>query len=373
MSNQHIHIVSLDIPYPADYGGVIDIYYQVKALADAGLKIHLHCFYKDRKPANQQLAFCEQVYYYKRTFRLHPSIPYIVYSRKNNKLLERLSANNWPIILHGVHCSYLLYKGKLNKDRKILLRLQNTETLYYRTLALHEKNAAKKIFFKAESILLNKYEQSIANKAKLLAISNTDFDNFKNLFGAKDIHMVPAFIPNNTTKILEGSGEYCLYHGNLSVNENEIAAIWLLQHVFSNLQIPLTIAGKNPSKKLKAIVAQNKYARLIENPAEEKMLGLIQEAHINIVPSFNNTGLKLKLLNVLFNGRHCIANTAAAAGIENSHEICSVANTADEYRAQIKRLMQIPFTSVNISYRENLLHNQFSNKTSAAAIISLLQ
>lgn len=373
MSNQHIHIVSLDIPYPADYGGVIDIYYQVKALADAGLKIHLHCFYRDRKPANQQLAFCEQVYYYKRGIRLHPAIPYIVYSRRDNKLLERLSADNWPIILHGVHCSYFLYKGKFSQDRKILLRLHNTETLYYRTLALHEKNAAKKLFFKAESILLNKYEQLLANKATLLAISRTDYDNFKNLFGAKNIYLVPAYIPNNTTNIIEGSGEYCFYHGNLSVNENEIATIWLLQHVFSNLQIPFIIAGKYPSKKLKAIVAQNKYARLIENPAEEKMLGLIREAQINIVPSFNNTGLKLKLLNVLFNGRHCIANTAAVAGIENLHEVCSVANTADEFRVEIKRLMQIPFTSANIVYRENLLHNQFSNKTSTATIISLLQ
>ncbi|MCX6283192.1 MAG: mannosyltransferase, partial [Bacteroidetes bacterium] len=41
---QHLHIVSFDIPYPPDYGGVIDVYYKIKTLSEAGVKIHLHCF-----------------------------------------------------------------------------------------------------------------------------------------------------------------------------------------------------------------------------------------------------------------------------------------------------------------------------------------
>ena len=39
-----LHIVSFDIPYPANYGGVIVIFNQIKALHAAGVKVILHCF-----------------------------------------------------------------------------------------------------------------------------------------------------------------------------------------------------------------------------------------------------------------------------------------------------------------------------------------
>ena len=44
MPDKHLHIVSFDIPYPPNYGGVIDVYYKLKALHRKGVKIILHCF-----------------------------------------------------------------------------------------------------------------------------------------------------------------------------------------------------------------------------------------------------------------------------------------------------------------------------------------
>ena len=39
-----IHIVSFDVPFPPEYGGVIDVYFKAKALSEKGLKVLLHCF-----------------------------------------------------------------------------------------------------------------------------------------------------------------------------------------------------------------------------------------------------------------------------------------------------------------------------------------
>ena len=39
MSDLHIHIVSFDIPYPANYGGVIDVFFKAKFLAEKGVKV----------------------------------------------------------------------------------------------------------------------------------------------------------------------------------------------------------------------------------------------------------------------------------------------------------------------------------------------
>ena len=37
MPDKHLHIVSFSIPYPANYGGVIDVFYKLVALHKAGI------------------------------------------------------------------------------------------------------------------------------------------------------------------------------------------------------------------------------------------------------------------------------------------------------------------------------------------------
>ena len=39
-----LHIVSFNVPWPANYGGVMDVFYRLRALSRAGLRIHLHCY-----------------------------------------------------------------------------------------------------------------------------------------------------------------------------------------------------------------------------------------------------------------------------------------------------------------------------------------
>jgi len=53
MSDQHLHIVSFDIPYPANYGGVIDVFYKAQALTAKGVKVHLHCFEYNREHSKE--------------------------------------------------------------------------------------------------------------------------------------------------------------------------------------------------------------------------------------------------------------------------------------------------------------------------------
>ena len=65
MSDNHLHIVSFDVPYPANYGGVIDVFYKVKALSERGVKVHLHCFEYGRQPAECLEDICYSVNYYK--------------------------------------------------------------------------------------------------------------------------------------------------------------------------------------------------------------------------------------------------------------------------------------------------------------------
>ena len=139
--DKHLHIVCLEIPYPADYGGVIDIFYTIKALHKIGVAIHLHCFTKGRAAQSELLKYCSTVNYYPRKTGLSAvtfKLPYIVNSRKSDALIANLKKDNYPVLLEGVHCSYYLHTGELN-NRKLMLRLHNTEFEYYKQLAKNEQ------------------------------------------------------------------------------------------------------------------------------------------------------------------------------------------------------------------------------------------
>src|SRR5690606_1545918 len=94
-----LHVVSFDVPFPADYGGVQDVFYKVKVLSELGVKIHLHCFAYGRKQAPELESLCESVHYYERNTGhkgLSINLPYIVSSRINQQLINTLREDNHP-------------------------------------------------------------------------------------------------------------------------------------------------------------------------------------------------------------------------------------------------------------------------------------
>ncbi len=371
MAERHLHIVTHDIPYPADFGGVIDIFYKIKTLHQNGVKIYLHCFQNKRPQQIELEKYCASVYYYERntgianfSFRL----PYIVSSRKSGELLQNLQKDNYPILFEGVHSTYHFYNGSLN-NRLVVLRLFNAEFEYYHHLALHERNPFRKLFYAHESKLLKNYEKKLAQKIPILALSGKDVELYQQNFGATDIKHVPVFLPYLHAGGQQGKGFFCLYHANLAVNENEEAALWLVQKVFNDLDIPFVIAGKNPSQKLIFLAEQNQQACVVANPSDKELHDLIAKAQINILPSFNNTGVKLKLLNALYNGRHCIVNNAGVAG-SGLRKACTLAEDEDDFKTAVKYLYDMPYTMEENSRRQQLLE-LYDNQKNADKLIDI--
>lgn len=371
--NKHLHIIALDVPWPADYGGVVDLFYKIVHLHKQGIKIHLHCFTGGRAPQDELDQYCESVQYYVRKKfpqALCPGLPFIVSSRINKQLLQNLQQDDYPILMEGIHSTYYLFNGAL-KNRKVFVRLHNVEFNYYGKLAEHEKVFWKKIYFKTESWLLKRYEKKMANKATFWSLSLHDMEVYKKDLGANKIEFLPAFVAWDQVSPQSGKGCFCLYHGNLSVNENEEAAEWLLTKVFNQISVPLVIAGKKPSAQLEELAHVNKNTCLVANPSEKEMQDLIKKAQINILPSFNNTGVKLKLLNALYNGRYCLANHAAVEGAAMDH-LCELAETAEEFKEAVLALYEQPFAIEEAHEREHVLQATYNNCENAARIINWL-
>lgn len=368
----HLHIVSFDVPYPPDYGGAFEVYFKIRSLSEKGVKIHLHCFEYGRGNPKELEQYCEQVHYYQRNTGhkgLSVSAPYIVSSRANEELIINLEKDNHPILLEGIHCTYFLQLGSL-KDRKVIVRLHNVECNYYRQLARQSRSLSKKFFYLREAIMLRKYEKKIAaSKALILAMTEKDAAFYRTELGAKNVDFLPAFIGWDFPLCQEGLGTFCLYHGNLSVPENEKVAIWLLDHVFSNLEIPFVIAGKNPSAHLEKLAHKKKHTCIVANPSDKEMQDLIQKAQMNILPSFTSTGVKFKLLYSVFCGRHCVVNEKMTEGTELG-PACHVATTENAFKSIIMQLYRKPFEEEEVQLRENLIHHYYNNGKTAAQLIN---
>lgn len=373
MTDQHLHIVMHDIPFPVVHGGLVDLYHQMTALHAIGVKIHLHCFKKHNQTEQPELEkYCVSVNYYKRATGftgLTYSLPYIVSSRKNKRLVEKLCQDDHPIIVGGIHCSSLLLEPKL-RDRKFLLRLYNIEHTYYRQLGRFERTTFKKIYFYRESKLLEKYEALVARRARVACLSERDAAFYKSEFKA-DAYFLPVFIPYQSVRSNPGRGMYCLYHANLSVSENEEVVRWLLHNVFKTMPIPFVIAGRNPSADLIHFVEARQNACLVANPSEVEMQDLIHKAQINILPSFNNTGVKLKLINALFNGKHCIVNKAGVSG-SGLEELCTIVENPADFSKAIRHLFDNDFDALQTADRQRKLELIYNNEVNAHRLMSLI-
>lgn len=212
-----LQIVAFNIPYPPDYGGVIDIFYKVKMLSECGVSIYLHSFEYDRPQVSELEKYCAKIFYYPRKKGLRhqfSSKPYIVITRVNDQLINNLSENEFPVLFEGLHtCYYLSHPALANRVR--LVRTHNIEHEYYRNLCKAESNPLKKIFFSIEAAKLSAYEKVLKNASDLLCISPNDNYWFDRKYG--NSHFIPAFHPFNSIKSKTGRGNYVLFHGNLSV------------------------------------------------------------------------------------------------------------------------------------------------------------
>jgi glycosyltransferase involved in cell wall biosynthesis len=297
------------------------------------------------------------------------SKPFIVASRNSEKLVKRLAQDNYPILLEGVHSCSIMDNPQL-KGRKFLIRNHNIEHDYYRHLASSEKKIFKKWFFKREAAKLLTYEKKVFPLAfEILGISKKDTTYLQNKY--KKGTLVSAFHQFDDLSFSDKNEHFAFYHGNLSVSENDLAAIYLVKKVFSKIVYPLVIAGKSPSKKLIELCEGKSNITLKADISSDEIMELLEKAHINVLPTFQNTGIKLKLLAALFAGKHCLVNSPMVkeTGLE---ELCDIQDEATKFAETVTKLAEQPFTLTQFQARKQLL-SRFRNDRGVETFEKLLQ
>jgi hypothetical protein len=367
-SDKHLHIVSFNVPYPPDYGGVIDVFYKIKALHALGIKIHLHCYHYGRDESKELAAICETVNYYlrKKFFQaIYSKVPYIIGSRQSDELLNNLTADDYPVLFEGLHtCFYLKHPALKNKLKAV--RMHNVEWDYYRSLKESESNYLIKFYFHYESKKLKKFEDELQYADRIFAISKSDYEYLR--LSYESISYVSAFHNNEQVTSQTGKGNFILYQGDLSTAENNQAAMFIAKKIAEGMPFDFVIAGKQPTNALKKEIQKIPNVKLVENPPFEKMAELMRDAHINLLITFQNTGIKLKLLNSLYRGRFIVVNGKMVnnTGLET---LCIIEDNPNATKRILSDLMTMDFTEHEIEKRNRILHAGFSNHSNALKMV----
>ena len=347
------------------------MFYKLKTLADAGVSITLHAFDYGRGRAPLLDKICEKVHYYPR--RMHPllfmhKLPFIVVSRMQDSVLKNLSADAHPVLFEGIHtCGYLGHPALSHKTR--VVRSHNIEHEYYHSLSQAEQRLFRRSYMRREAIKLRQFEPVYRHAHHVAAISMHDQQHF--LQQGYPSSLVSAFHPHESVSISPGTGNFALYHGNLGVAENDKAACYLIEEVFAGTDVPLVVAGNNPGKRLRQLASGHPNVQLKFGVTTSYIHELIREAHINVLPTFQPTGIKLKLLAALYNGRHCLVNAPMVKDTGLEH-FCTQADTAAHMRSSMLHLMKVPFGEKEIERRKELQEGRFSNAHNAEKLLQLL-
>jgi hypothetical protein len=330
-AKRSIHIVAFDVPFPPDYGGVMDVYYRCRSLKNAGYHIILHCFEYGRGRVHDFSAIADEVYYYTRSKSLlswFSKTPFIVATRNSTALLKRLLQDKHPIVFEGQHCTFWLHHPELSQ-RKKMVRLHNIEWQYYEGLSKRSNSFFKRWYFQSEARKLKRHEEILYYATVLATISASDTDYYTSCF--EQVEYVPVGFEQFPPKpVVKSHDPFYLFQGNLSVEENSEAVYWLLE-AFRKQSIPQTliIAGKNPDQTLITACAQQTNVQLIANPSDLRMQELMQTATAHLIIGFQHSGIKLKLLNALMTGKKCIVTPEIVAGSGLDY-LCTIISSPEE-------------------------------------------
>ena len=368
-----IHIIAFDIPWPANYGGVIDIFHKIRCLHLSGINIILHCYQYGRHHARELNDLCESVHYYPRDTGWSAQLshqPYIVKSRNSALLKERLLQDHHPILCEGLHSTSFL-ASPLFRGRTIYVRTTNVEHQYYLQLARREPHFIKRLYYRIEAHKLRHYEKVLSQATQILAISPADQEYFEQKFGKDKVTGLYAFHPNDQVISQPGSGDFFLFHGRLDIPENHQAVLKLLPLFKGWTGKPLKVAGMNPPGFLQREIEKYPKVTLIANPSREIMDQLQADAHAHLLITHQETGIKLKLLTALYRGRFVVVNHKMVnhTGLE---ELCISANTREEIQEAMTRVASMTFNEQDMVQRQLVLEEHYSNQKNTQKLLALL-
>lgn len=277
----------------------------------------------------------------------------------DKKIAERLLKFNYDIVqLESLFMTPYIHTIRRNSRAKIVLRSHNLEHLIWERLAEASNNQAKKLYLKHLSARLKTYELKTINEVDgIAAISFEDTRRYQDLECKVPLTTIPFGIELKNYTPAPASKSYTrLFHiGAMNWAPNSEAITWFLDEIWpemTTLPVELHLAGRSMPES---------YMRLEDERI--KIHGEVAQAtdfmnayDVMVVPLLSGSGMRVKIIEGMALGKVVITTSIGAEGIEytNGKNIL-IADTPEEFRDHVKRLVENPDSGSEIARNARLL------------------
>ena len=232
-----------------------------------------------------------------------------------------------------------------HSNAPVILRTHNVENQIWRRMAMSERNCCKRWYIKHLALTLRAYEREHVNDFDgVVSITDNDADYFRSEGCRKPIVTIPfAITPARVDGVAEQPGT--LFHlGSMDWLPNQEGVRWFLDRVWPLIhsQMPsltLHLAGRRMSDQL--LNLQLEGVHIVGEVPDAATF--IASKQINVVPLLSGSGIRVKIIEAMSQGKAVVTTTVGAQGIgavDGLHLL--IADTPERFAAQIRRCVDDP-------------------------------
>ncbi len=351
-------------PYPPVDGGTLAMNSITQGLLAAGCEVRVlamcsekHPVLEDRIPDDYRLATRFEAVFV--DLRLHPldagvamlcGDSYHVRRFESKAFAARLAQALQEETFDIVHVESIFLAPyvpviRRHSNAPVILRTHNVENQIWRRMAMSERNCCKRWYIKHLALTLRAYEREHVNDFDgVVSITDNDADYFRSEGCRKPIVTIPfAITPVSVDGVAEQPGT--LFHlGSMDWLPNQEGVRWFLDRVWPLIhsQMPsltLHLAGRRMSDQLLNLKLEGVHI-VGEVPDAATFIASKQ---INVVPLLSGSGIRVKIIEAMSQGKAVVTTTVGAQGIgavDGRHLL--IADTPERFATQIRHCVDDP-------------------------------
>lgn len=261
-----------------------------------------------------------------------------------NKLRLLLHSNDFDIIqFETPFLGHYLPLIRSQSNAKVILRAHNIEHRVWERLAEKETSFFKRHYLKSLSRSLKRFERDLAASCDgVITITERDAGWFKSL-GLKKIISFPfgINIGMDEEKDIPAPDAQLFHLGSMDWLPNLEGINWFLKEIWpqvkqQNPTAKLHLAGRNMPSSISDI----KDDRILVHGEVPDAMVFMQTYGIMIVPLLSGSGMRIKIIEGMQNGRAIISTSLGAEGIEcTDGKNILLADSAEQFAQGIARLV----------------------------------
>ncbi len=261
------------------------------------------------------------------------------------KLREILQQEEFDIVhIESIFLTPYVHLIRRYSKAKVILRAHNVEHLIWKRVAQSTRNGLKRSYLKHLSLTLRAYElEHLSDYDGIVCITKNDADYFKANGCRRPVTAIPFGVEMPEVKEANTDIEpNSLFHiGAMDWLPNQESIEWLLKDIWPvvHSRLPhahLYLAGrKMPQRWMDAHIDGVTVVGEVDDAKE-----FISSKKINIVPLLSGSGIRVKIIEAMSNGKVVVTTTVGAQGIDYTDgKNLLIANTPAEFAEQIERCL----------------------------------